>query len=201
MIQRLILGIITVILLGALAVSGYRYAKTNPSVRKFFGKASPAATPVPSLLKKPGQSQAPQKKEVAAVSNVKIYLIALNDNGKSGKSIGCGDSVVGVDRQIQPTTEPLSSALRELLSLSGQQYQSGFYNTLYQSDLQFQDVDVSKGGIATVYLLGTRSQSGVCDDPRIIAQLKETVMQFPSVQQVSIFINGYPIEQLLPGRG
>ncbi|MDQ2920512.1 MAG: hypothetical protein M3R52_02680 [Acidobacteriota bacterium] len=47
---------------------------------------------------------------------VKICLVALNDNGKTGKKIGCHDSLVPVTRTIKATVAPFRAALEELLS-------------------------------------------------------------------------------------
>ena len=42
---------------------------------------------------------------------------------------------------------------------------------------------------------------GVCDDPRIKAQLEESALQFNTVDKASVFINGVPLDQLLSGQG
>lgn len=196
MTQRLLLGIIAVVLALIIGITLFtNYGKKIPLQRE------PKATVTPT---KPPMSQLPVAKtpQQQVVKQVKLFFIALNDNGKSGKRIGCGDSVVSVAKPVQPTTEPLIAALEELLLVKTQFFgQSGLYNALYQSDLRLQSVSISKGGVATVQLLGTQAISGVCDDPRIIAQLRETALQFPSVREVQIFINTYPIEQLLSGKG
>jgi hypothetical protein len=38
---------------------------------------------------------------------------------------------------------------------------------------------------------------GECDSPRVQAQLEQTVLQFPSVTDVAIFINGKPLAEAL----
>ena len=48
--------------------------------------------------------------------SVKLYLVALGDNGKRGKKIGCDDSIVPVTRSIQNTGAPLSAAITQLLA-------------------------------------------------------------------------------------
>ena len=100
------------------------------------------------------------------------------DNGVSGPKIGCGDSAVGVIRVVPPTRAPLTAALNELFSLHDQFYgQSGLYNSLYQSHLQLQSATIVNG-IATIKLTGTLSLGGVCDDPRVDAQITNTALQF-----------------------
>lgn len=197
----LIVGIITVILAVVIALGVYKYVFKG-SIRqlltpKIATKITPTETPKSLLPTSKPQQQGQM------VDKVKIFFIALNDNGKSGKKIGCGDSVVGVERKITPTQEPLKAALEELFLFNNQQIydQTDLNNALNQSDLKLQNVSINKGGIATVNLVGTQAFSGACEDLRIIAQIKETTLQFSSITDVSIFINGYPIKQLLPGNG
>lgn len=136
------------------------------------------------------------------LDRVKIYLIAIGDNGVSGKLIGCGDSLVPVEVPITPTLGVLRAALNELFKLEGQQYygQSGLYNALYQSDLAIADVAVI-GGEARINLTGTMMLGGVCDNPRVEEQLKALALQFNTVERVSIYINGKALEDVLDLKG
>lgn len=132
---------------------------------------------------------------------VNIYLVALDDGGASGKEIGCNDSLVPVEQTITAVQTPLQAALQELLSLKEQYYgESGLYNALYQSNLQIQEVTITDS-TAVIRLTGTMQLGGVCDAPRIENQLKETALQFETVERVSIFINGEPLEAVLSERG
>jgi LysM repeat protein len=127
----------------------------------------------------------------------KIYLIALEDNGKSGKKIGCGDSVVAVDVAITPTNAPLRAALEKLLSIKQPYYgQSGLYNALHQSNLRVAEAKIVNRQ-AIVHLAGTQMVSGTCDVPRIVAQLEETVLQFSTVDSTRIYINGVILRDAL----
>jgi len=47
--------------------------------------------------------------------SIKIYLVAVGDDGKTGRRIGCGDSLIAVTRTINKTAAPLTAAIRELL--------------------------------------------------------------------------------------
>ncbi len=133
----------------------------------------------------------------AKVSQVKIYLIALDDNGKSGEKLVTGDSLVPVDRKIEPTQAPLKAALTELLALKGREYEEGgLLNPLYLSDLKIDSVTVADGK-ATIHLSGKLSVAGDMDGPRIEAQIKATAEQFPTVQETEIFINDKKLEETL----
>jgi spore germination protein GerM len=157
---------------------------------------APTATPTAA----PPTTAAPEPTEeptTAAVSSVNIYLIALEDAGKSGKEVGCGDSVVAVAQEIEPTTAPLEAALSALLSIKEPYYgESGLYNALHQSDLVVERAAI-EDGVAVVELSGTLMLGGVCDNPRVEAQLVETAMQFPGVMEAAITINGTPLEEAL----
>lgn len=132
---------------------------------------------------------------------VKIYLIAVGDNGQSGQIVGCGDSAIPVDIEIQPTKEVLRASLEKLLSLKEQYYgQSGLYNALYQSDLQLESISLDNGK-AVINLSGTLTLGGECDNPRVEAQLESTVLQFYTIQEVSIFVNGRPLKDVLSLKG
>jgi LysM repeat protein len=125
-------------------------------------------------------------------THVNIYLIGM-DTG----NVGCGDQVVAVRRNISATPAPLTAALNQLLSLHSQYYgESGLYNALYQSNLAVQRI-TSKGTAWNIYLTGTLRLGGVCDIPRVEAQLQRTALQFSTVKQVNYFINGVPLKTAL----
>src|SRR5262245_26830347 len=76
-----------------------------------------------------------------AALEVKLFLIAVDDAGRSGKKIGCDDSVIAVTRDLQPTRTPLRAALEELLRIP-RIYGSNpeLYNALSQSQLRLKSV-------------------------------------------------------------
>ncbi len=128
---------------------------------------------------------------------VKIYLIAVGDNGVSGDLVGCGDSAVPVQVEITPTQGVLKAALLSLLSLKSREYgESGLYNVFYQSSLQLDSVKI-ENGTAIIHLSGSLLLGGECDNPRVEAQLTKTALQFSTVQQVTIFINNKPLKDVL----
>jgi hypothetical protein len=167
---------------------------TNPAeVQK------PAATPVSVPMATIPAATAGQVKPAvpSAGQMVKIFVIAVDDNGQAGIPVGCGDSAVPVMVEIPPTQEVLKAAVEALLSVKDEYYgQSGLYNALYQSDLQVESVSVDTNGKASVYLTGNLIMGGDCDTPRVLAQVKQTVLQFPTVKNVTIFINGKPLSDV-----
>lgn len=136
----------------------------------------------------------------AADQTVKIFLILLEDNGQSGTLVGCGDSATPVTLTIPRTQGVLRAALEKLISTKQQFYgESGFYNALYQSDLQLKSVTIDQGK-AIIHLTGTVVLGGVCDAPRVEAQIKQTALQFSTVNDVTVFVNDTPLEEVLSQR-
>jgi len=84
-----------------------------------------------------------------------------------------------------------------LLSVKDQFYgESGLYNALYLSNLQVGDVTIANGQ-AIIHLTGTLMMGGVCDIPRVEAQLTEIALQFSTVTSVAVFINDIPLKDVL----
>ncbi len=128
----------------------------------------------------------------AGTTRVNIYMI-----GMGGGSVGCGDQVVPVRRDVAQTAAPLTAALNLLLAQKTQYYgESGLYNALYQSNLRIASITRS-GGAWTIRLTGTLQLGGVCDNPRVKAQLEQTALQFGTVQSVRYTINGQPLDAVL----
>lgn len=139
-------------------------------------------------------------KPATKTSSVRIFLVAIGDNGKTGTKVGCGDSMVAVQRSIAPTTAPLTAAIRLTISNHKRMYgQSGLYNALYQSRLQLKRAAVVNGS-ATIALTGRLTLGGECDTPRVRAQLRKAALQFHTVHRVFITLNGIPLAQALSSK-
>ncbi len=137
----------------------------------------------------------------AGTMRVKLYFVAMNDNGVAGKKIGCNDSLVAVDRAIPSTNAPLTASLKELFSLTDQTYgQSGLYNSLYQSKLKIDSIAIVNAK-ATINLSGSLVLGGVCDNPRVEAQIEQVALQFSTVKTVAVFLNGKTLQQALSEKG
>lgn len=132
------------------------------------------------------------------VNEVTIYYIALEDGGKSGPAVGCGDSLVAVKRPVTPTNQPIQVALQELFSVKDQYIgQSGLYNALYQSNLVVESVSVQTSGLAEVALTGTMQLGGTCDSPRFKGQIEQTIMAQPGISAANVTINGKTMDEVL----
>ncbi len=179
----------------------------QPTTAPIPSQPPPAmSTPLPQPMI-PGRSPSPATLSPTPVTfsetstppplKANIYLIAIDDQGKSGDPVGCGDSVVPVKVEILQTKAVLKAALDNLLGMKDRYYgQSGLYNALYQSDLKVEKLSL-EGGAATVYLTGSLQLGGECDNPRVQAQLERTVRQFPNITSVEIFLNDKPLKEAL----
>ena len=133
----------------------------------------------------------------ATEQTVQIVLIELEDNGQSGTLVGCGDSAIPINVTIPRTQGVLRAALEKLFSAKQQFYgESGYYNALYQSNLQVDRVSIEQGK-ATIHLTGNVMLGGTCDAPRVEAQIEQTALQFSTVNDVEVFVNGTPLEEVL----
>ncbi len=155
--------------------------------------ALPTATQAQQV---PPTSAAPTS-TTATEQNVKIVLIELEDNGQSGTLVGCGDSAIPINVTIPRTQGVLRATLEKLFSAKQQFYgESGYYNALYQSDLDVAGVTIEQGK-AIIHLAGTIVLGGTCDAPRVQAQIEQTALQFSTVSDVEVFVNDIPLEDVL----
>jgi len=64
------------------------------------------------------------------------------------------------------------------------------------SDLKVKSVSL-KRGTATIWITGTLTVAGICDEPRITEQITATARQFSSVKRVRVFVNGTPLREAI----
>jgi len=135
---------------------------------------------------------------VASGREVKVYLVALDDNGRRGRKIGCNDSLVPVTRTVRAGRSNdalLKAAVEELLSVP-REYEGGLGNYWFGENLRVQSATV-RAGVATVRISGNVYIAGVCDAPRIEGQMRETARQFRGVRSVRVFVNGQRLADVL----
>ncbi len=123
-------------------------------------------------------------------TQTQIYLVAL----ETGGSVGCGDSTIPFTVSIEPTVAPLTAALNQLFTIGEQPY--GYYNALANRDLSVRGIDIDDGN-ATIDLVGDFGIAGVCDAPRIEAQIRQTALQYFTIDSVIVLVNGQPLEDYL----
>lgn len=140
--------------------------------------------------------------EVTQPATSEIKLALLNSDVPEGEEPdrGC-DKVAMITRDIEKTEAPLTAAMNELFSLDREEVQ-GFQHFIARTNdtLSFNRAEVTNG-TANIYLEGELSGlAGVCDNPRAKIQIEETALQFPTVEDVQIYLNGEPTDLQPSGR-
>jgi hypothetical protein len=208
--------IVSFILLGACTAP----VTPTPSTTGVTGGSSKSTVMItvdPAMEQAPGlttETQAASQENTWTVENdgsggnssmLNIYLVALEDNGKSGKLIGCGDSLVGAQVKYGLTKDETTAkdTLAKLFAVKQQYFgESGLYNALYQSDLKVESLTADANRKATLNLSGSMMLGGVCDNPRFEEQIRATVLQFKDLYaDVDIFVNGKALKDLLSEKG
>lgn len=152
---------------------------------EIFIDGQPFADLVPEL-------RLPDDPQPPVFTSVDLFLVALEDGGQNGIGIGCGDSLVRVSRAVAPTTTPLYTTIESLLELGGPVVQpEGLYNSFHAFDLMIQQISL-ENGVATIELVGEFGVGGVCEEPRITEQIRQSALQFATVDEVILLINGRP---------
>jgi LysM repeat protein len=156
--------------------------RLNPQIR------NPNRIFVGQRIRVPAPAQQP-----GGFTITRIHLISIGDGGP----LGCGDTLVPVTVEIPETRAVLRATLDRLLSVKTQYYgESGLYNALYQSNLTLDDVRIDNR-VATIRLSGQIVLGGVCDTPRVQAQLEQAALQFSTIDQVRIYVNGNLLQDVL----
>lgn len=154
-----------------------------------------AATPAPAATIPPPAST-PASETTPTAQEVKVYLVAVGDNGKKGKKIGCEDSLVPVTRTIKSAGEPLRATIEELLAIP-HEYSKELGNYWWGKNLKVKSVAIADG-VATIHISGEGPfVAGVCDEPRITEQIEETAKQFPAVKKVKVFVNNKTLAEAI----
>jgi hypothetical protein len=136
----------------------------------------------------------------AMTDRVQVFLIAPEDGGTLGRKVGCSDSAVPIEVQLPAPRPALEGSLEALFGLENRYHGgSGLYNPLYASPLEIEAIQ-RVGSEARIRLGGYIEIGGDCDGPRMLAQLTETVLQFPDVQRVTFYLGEKPLRQLLAGK-
>jgi hypothetical protein len=154
-----------------------------------------APQPAPSAIKT-DKTEAPSDQAIVTDRQAKIVYIADGDNGNIGTKIGCDDSAVVVSRNVK-STSAAEGALQALLADKSEKYgTTGLRNALWQSNLRLDSITVDDK-TADVKLSGDLQLAGVCDNPRVKAQLEDTVKESSGVTTVNVTINGKTLDEVL----
>lgn len=139
----------------------------------------------------------------AGVTTLSLAMLDYRDEGQesSGPERGC-DRVVFIEREVSETITPLNASLETLFAIDDETV-GGWHNFIAQTNdtLSFDRAEII-GSTANVYLEGELSGlAGVCDNPRARIQIEETALQFGTVDDVQLYLNGEETDLQPDGRG
>ena len=129
-------------------------------------------------------------KEIQSGETTKIFLTVM-DGGEliktvEGELFGCDDKLLPVDlgEQLSPR-----ESLVQLLKYVDEDVE--LYNALSNGSapVVIKNFNVTDDGTATVNLTGDGIGGGMCDAPRIIRQIDETLLQFTNINKTEIYFN------------
>lgn len=171
----------------------------SPRTATPIGGATPgtsaAASPSPAPEPSAPPPAVPALGQSTGFQTVTAYYVLLDDGGAGGVRFGCNDSLAGVRRTVAGSAEPLATAIRALLDGAAEPT-PGLYNSLSGSTLTFLS-GTFDGTSVTVYLSGSIRPAGVCDIPRIEAQLTQTAVASVGAIRAEVYINGVGLAEAL----
>lgn len=103
-------------------------------------------------------------------------------------TIGCNDRVAYVKMHREKQSDSVLSDALFTLFAPKEASVLGAYNALWQSGLYVEKMASNDGVTQEVWLKGTTASGGVCDDPRIKAQIEYTIKRFKP--KYKIYYNG-----------
>jgi uncharacterized protein YxeA len=137
-------------------------------------------------------------------SHSKIALLALDGSelstrlkNKSSLKIGCDDSIIYKDINESLNAKQI---LETLFTFKDFDQSNGAYNVFDNSiNLEVEKLEINENGTVAINLTGKLITSGMCDDPRVAAQIVKTVeLLDPSlIKNIEIYINGEDIGDYL----
>ena len=137
------------------------------------------------------------------MTTLQIAMLDYDQLGEesTGATRGC-DRLVFIEETVPATTTPLNASMRVLFDYNETEVE-GWQNFIAETNdtLHFERATI-ENGVASVYLTGELSGlSGVCDNPRARIQIEETALQFSTIDNVVLYLNGEETELQPSGRG
>ncbi|MEN8582517.1 GerMN domain-containing protein [Burkholderia sp. RS01] len=176
--------------------SGPPATAAGPAIQDLPSAGAPDAPASAAAPKATGPKNTAPGAGAVAAAGTAVYYVALDDGGTSGVRFGCNDSLVAVHDADPSIREPLHAAMSRLLSGPGAPPATGLYNALSSSTLQYVSGYLD-GTTVVVNLTGSVQPGGVCDIPRIEAQLTQTAVTAVGATRAEIYVNGVSLAEVL----
>lgn len=133
------------------------------------------------------KTETPDSEKLPPPKSVTVFLVAYGDKVKTGSEppqsikFGCGDYLVPAQLALQEDeTDNLRTALQKLFTVK--EHKLGYIDlvntwTMYGTQIQI-DAIYERGYTTIVEISGKIYAGGVCDHPRIMSQLEETIRHY-----------------------
>ncbi len=134
-----------------------------------------------------------------------IFFVKLGDNGKSGISAACGDSMIGVDVDLKAspmdTEAQIKELIRKLMITSVSAIDSELRNPIVEeAQLELYYIRINTDGVARIYFTGDIITDDPCRYGLIEEQLRQSLEQLPRIDDVLVYINGMAFESFASSR-
>lgn len=129
------------------------------------------------------QDQNPADQELET-QVVEVYFGHSNKGGQD-----CG-AVFSVEREIEKTEGVGKAALKELLKGPTDEEENGDYHTSISEGVELIGLDIEDGKATANFSEELNQGGGSCMMEAREAQIKETLKQFPTVDEVEILVEG-----------
>ena len=166
---------------------------TVQSLPFFLTSGQPIGGIVPT---NPPPTQQPTPTQQAQFSQAQVYVI--DTSAPTGDQI-CSEPVIPVTVNFSSTVAPLTAGVESMLTMDD--YGSeGLYNAFSLSNLTLDGIDIENRQ-AIISLSGELITLGNCDRVWMPAQIRQTALQYDTVDSVEILVNGQPLENVLNRAG
>lgn len=151
----------------------------------------------------------------APFTKTNLYYIELEkfaEDTSNPNAIGCGDAIIPYEISINKSfgstkTDTLTYAISQLfdnkmfvqIQSENSSKMKKAYNAFASSSLAIKTIKENPGQYE-IRFTGTLKMNGVCDAPRMEAQIQKTIDYILAPAQVAIFINDKPIKEALSGK-
>lgn len=149
------------------------------------------------------KNQSLEEKDIFSekIENPKIALVAPDGSklslSASSPKFGCNDNIVF--KEIAGVLTPKQILEAMFVFEGSNNNDEWYYNVFENSDLVVDSLSIDESGLVRVELSGDLLVGGVCDNPRVSAQIDSTLeaMEIMTIKNVEVLINGELVQDYL----
>lgn len=140
-----------------------------------------------------GDAPPPTDTPTPSFEEVIVYLVQPDMTAPR-----CQENLIPFEIDVDETVAPLTAGLNAMFGFSapGNRGDNAPRNEFVNSNLMVQGIDIDDG-LAEIRLTGELNSLGVCSPSYMPAQIRQTALQYNTIDRVEITVNGVPIEDAL----